>query len=130
MKPKQLKLSLKTKWFEMTKAGIKTEDYREISIYWLCRFIMVNEEMYYSELDEICCELKRGIMTPAECFKWADIEFRAFDQNVMTLGYPKSTDADRIITFEHTGIEVRTGNPEWGAEPGKMYFVIKHGKQL
>ena len=29
-----LQLSLKTKWFEMTKAGIKTEDYREINIYW------------------------------------------------------------------------------------------------
>ena len=26
-----LRLSLKTKWFEMTKAGIKTEDYREIN---------------------------------------------------------------------------------------------------
>lgn len=25
------------------------------------------------------------------------------------------------------GIEIRTGNPEWGAEPGKLYFVIKHG---
>lgn len=30
---KELRLSLKTKWFEMTKAGIKTEDYREITPY-------------------------------------------------------------------------------------------------
>ena len=28
-----LQLSLKTKWFEMTKSGIKTEDYREINDY-------------------------------------------------------------------------------------------------
>jgi hypothetical protein len=26
-----LQLSLNAKWFEMTKAGIKTEDYREIT---------------------------------------------------------------------------------------------------
>ena len=28
-----LQLSLKTKWFKMTKAGIKKEDYREINEY-------------------------------------------------------------------------------------------------
>ena len=33
-----LQLALKTKWFEMTKAGIKTEDYREMSPYWSKRF--------------------------------------------------------------------------------------------
>ena len=35
--PSCLRLSLKTKWFEMTKAGIKTEDYRELSPYWARR---------------------------------------------------------------------------------------------
>ena len=125
---KNLRLSLKSKWFEMTKAGIKTEDYREINVYWLSRFIMVRGEMYYDELEEICFEIKRGIMTPNECFKWADIEFRTWDRNIMTLGYPKSTDTSRILTIEHNGIEIRTGNPEWGAETGKLYFVIKHGK--
>jgi hypothetical protein len=29
--------------------------------------------------------------------------------------------------FEHKGIEIRTGNPDWGAEPNKLYFVIMHG---
>ena len=48
----------------------------------------------------------------------------------MTLGYPKGTDTERIVEFEHAGIEIRTGNPDWGAEPNKLYFVIKHGKQL
>ena len=35
--PSCLRLSLKSKWFEMTKAGIKTEDYREINEYWIRR---------------------------------------------------------------------------------------------
>jgi len=32
---KNLQLSLKRKWFEMTKAGIKIEDYRNINEYWV-----------------------------------------------------------------------------------------------
>ena len=48
----------------------------------------------------------------------------------MTLSYPKSGDKDRIIKFKHDGIEIRTGNPEWGAEPNKLYFVIKHGERI
>ncbi len=52
---------------------------------------------------------------------------KKFNRNTMTLGYPKSTDSSRMLKFKHEGIEIRTGNPEWGAEPGKMYFVIKHG---
>ena len=30
----------------------------------------------------------------------------------------------------HIKIEIRTGNPEWGAEPNKLYFVIMHGAIL
>ena len=48
----------------------------------------------------------------------------------MTLGYPKSNDTERILKLEHKGIEIREGKPEWGAEPGKKYFVIKHGQPI
>ncbi|MBV2197052.1 MAG: hypothetical protein KUL78_11195 [Flavobacterium sp.] len=58
------------------------------------------------------------------------LDFKKFDTNTMTLGYPKSTDSKRILKLEHKGIEIRKGNPEWGAEPDKLYFVIKHGKIL
>lgn len=54
--------------------------------------------------------------------------FKDFETNTMTLGYPKATDSDRILKLEHKGIEIRTGNPDWGAEPNKLYFVIKHGE--
>lgn len=103
---KNLQLSLKAKWFEMTKAGIKTEDYREINEYWITRLQRVN-----------------GMSLP-------DNQCKIFDVNTVTLGYPKSTDTDRILRLEHKGIEIREGNPEWGAEPGKLYFVILHGDIL
>jgi len=117
----KLQLSLKRKWFEMTKAGIKTEDYREINEYWFSRFMMGKlEEGFTLEQFKNHSEMV-GMMR---------LYRKSFKINRMTLGYPKSTDTEKIIEFEHAGIEIRTGNPEWGAEPNKLYFVIKHGKRL
>lgn len=110
---KNLQLSLKTKWFEMTKAGIKTEDYREVNEYWVKRLCF---NFYYEHNEE----------TPLTFY----FDPKPFAQNTMTLGYPKKGDESRIIRFEHAGIEIRTGNPNWGAEEGKLYFVIKHGKKI
>ena len=107
---KNLQLSLKTKWFEMTKSGIKTEDYRELNEYWVRR-LMENVKMPDGSVSFI-----KGLE-----------QFKKFTTNTMTLGYPKSGDTERIIQYEHAGIEIRTGNPDWGAEPDKLYFVIKHG---
>jgi hypothetical protein len=129
-----LRLSLKTKWFEMTKT-IKGEDYRLPTPYWCSKLLRWKgwggkklsqkqwEKMYFKGgvLDEI--ELKSDI----HC---GFVGFAPFTTTTLTLGYPSATDTDRIIQFEHAGIEIRTGNPEWGAEPDKLYFVIKHGKRI
>lgn len=119
-----LQMSLKTKWFEMTKTGIKKEDYREINEYWVKRLFRDADK---NEIPEIIKCLKSGWSIEA-IQKYFLHWLKDFTQNTMTLGYPKSGDAERIIQFEHAGIEIRTGNPEWGAELGKIYFVIKHGK--
>lgn len=109
---KELRLSLKSKWFEMTKVGIKYEDYREVTPYWCSRLYSY---WYPSESEN-----------PLD---WI-IKFKDFNINTMTLGYPKSDDTKRIIKFKHAGIEIRTGDPLLGAEEGKFYFVIKHGEKL
>lgn len=117
-----LQLSLKKKWFEMTKAGIKTEDYRETSEYWMKRFF--TKQSYEQYLD---AKFNGGNECENGYFDIKFAEYKPFCYNVMTLGYPKSNDTERILKLEHKGIEIRTGNPEWGAEPNKIYFVIKHG---
>jgi hypothetical protein len=137
-----LQLSLKTKWFEMTKPLIKKEDYRAITPYWAKRFLechgnKLTKELTDLEIESLCEELINAI----NCFGEIDEEidfvldnyycaFKKFKTNIMTLGYPKSGDTERIIQFEHAGIEIRTGNPEWGAEPDKLYFVILHGSAV
>ena len=130
-----LQLSLKRQWFEMTKAGIKTEDYREITAYWCNRFLLYNGKILSKEEWRILL-LTSGVIflskiidknISSHSYK---ITTRPFNQTTLTLGYPKLGHPDRIVKYEHKGIEIRTGNPEWGAEPNKLYFVIKHGKPL
>ncbi len=104
----------------MTKAGIKTEDYREINTYWISRLTSHwswDMNKYPLKVNEHKAVLNKGSLKPKE-----------FESNVMTLGYPSSTDTDRILTLEHKGIEIGYGKPEWGAEPNKLYFIIKHGQ--
>ena len=131
-----LQLSLIKKWFEMTKSGIKTEDYREITPYWINRLAMYQDgsvKFSKSELKEIAFDINACQCDMEELEYTIDnfyLNFKKFDINIMTLGYPKATDSNRILKFEHKGIEISTGNPEWGAEADKLYFVIKHGISL
>lgn len=115
---KNLRASLKTKWFEMTKSRIKKEDYREITPYWISR--LIEKEFAWG------CKTIEDIQNAI--YACPNGVFKKFSNNIMTLGYPKSGDTERIIKYKHAGIEIRTGNPDWGAEPNKIYFVIKHGE--
>ena len=123
---KNLQLSLKKQWFEMTKAGIKTEDYREINEYWFKRLFRTTE---YEEMEIAIQNMKIGYSINA-IGMWHLYFLKDFDTTTLTLGYPKSTDSDRILKLEHKGIEIGYGKEEWGAEPNKLYFIIKHGRRL
>jgi len=121
----KLTLPLKTKWFGMTDQNGKTEDYRKVNAYWCKRLCgTINEELIESirQLNEVSKHISS--------INLFGVKFKKFETNVMTLGYPKSTDKSRIKEFEHAGIEIGFGKQEWGAEPNKIYFVIKHGKQI
>lgn len=124
----KLQMPLKKKWFEMTKAGIKTEDYREINSFWCTRILEFKGQKIKQANFTALFNLNKYQFVID--FIKENYDFRSFDSNTITLGYPKSSDAERILKFEHAGIEIRGGNPEWGAEPGKLYFVIKHGNQV
>ena len=122
-----LKLPLTKKWFDKTKKGIKPEDYRAITAYWCKRMLTVTEggvfnwdSFFTKEVDAV----KLVQVGLANNF----FSIKKYQSNIMTLGYPKSTDTERIIKLEHKGIEIRTGKPEWGAEPEKIYLVVMHGK--
>ena len=99
-----LTLSLKRQWFEKIKSGEKKEEYRENSEYWQRRL--------YRSMDA------------------NNAEFKHFDRLVFTLGYPKAGDKERRLVFKNPRIRIGTGRQEWGAEPGKQYFVITFGDRV
>lgn len=96
-----LTLSLKKQWFDMIKSGEKKEEYREVNRYWIARLV--------------------AAMVP---FTGTVLSFTDFGRIVFTLGYPKAGDTERRLTFKNPRISIGTGRPEWGAVPGKNYFVI------
>lgn len=127
---KNLQLSLKTKWFNLTKEGIKKEDYRKVTAYWasrLCKIdgVKMSQKWWEANVFNGCLN-EEGIL---DFIRWRGTLFE-FKQNIMILGYPKSGDEERILVYENEGIELRWGNKEWGAELGEFYFVIKHGKRI
>ncbi len=103
---KALHLTLIKKWFDLIEIGEKPEEYREMTDYWKKR--LVKKE----------CQHKTT-------FKPSD--FRDFDLVIFTNGYgnhrPRTLRALKYI-------EVNTGKVEWGASPGKIYFVLKLGAKI
>ena len=98
---KTLTLAIAEPWFSMIRDGKKKEEYRELTPYWKTRLYESND---------------------ITSNKWHLT--KSFDSIVFTLGYPKADDTERRMEFKNPKIRIGQGRPEWGAEPGKMYFVI------
>lgn len=128
-----LQLPLITKWFHLTALAIKPEEYREINDYWCRRLLSFDKQLEYCSWHEMIDDLnnkQRPHSNIEECLEYYGAKFKIFKTTTLTRGYPKKTDIARILKLDHKGIEIRTGNPEWGAEPDKLYFVIKHGGKV
>ena len=113
-----LTLPLKKKWFDLIKAGVKKEEYREIKPFWEKRLLDYKE----IKADAKALAFKRYVLCiPYDVCK--DYP-RGYDSLVFTLGYPKADDTERRLVFKNPKIRIGTGKPEWGANPNKEYFVI------
>lgn len=129
---KDIQLSLKKEWFDLTKSGEKKEDYRELNEYWFKRLVYDYKKVFKycigSDWDE-GLYINDGIHHILKS-KRLMFGFNVYNRNIMTLGYPSKNFKERILVFEHAGIEIRDGKKEWGAVPGVEYFVIKHGEEI
>lgn len=119
----------------MTDVDGKGEDYRKITPYWCSRLLLVEGKSKSMKWWENKFNYSGNIFT--DNYKWIienisirNFTLKIFDLNIMTLGYPKKEDKSRIKIFEHAGIKIDYGREKWGAEKGKLYFVIKHGKRI
>jgi hypothetical protein len=93
-----LTLPIKEKWFNMILSGEKKEEYREIKPYYMSRFKNVFTMLPYSYIPE-------GLDKKEICFR---------------NGYGKN----RPEFIAECSLDIKTGKEEWGAEPGKEYYVL------
>jgi hypothetical protein len=122
-----LRLTIKKKWFNMIKEGVKVEEYREIKPYWFMRLIFHPEKvMHYhgiiskGKINQYC--VNRIIHN-----SFISYGFIPFDLVEFKNGY--SVNSPKILV-ECKGIKVGFGNTQWGAEPNERYFTIKLGAVL
>lgn len=119
---KILHLTLKKRWFDVV--GInKHEEYREVKQFWAVRLLhgFSKQDIHFT-LDSLKC--------PYETINgdtFFDAIKKDFDVVCFKNGYGKNAP---VKQFKFKGLELRTGNPDWGAEPGQEYFVIKLGDLL
>ena len=113
-----LKLTLKKEWFDMIASGVKTEEYREIKPHWIRRFYDCRgfSRVKMENLDKL---IRRYFESGKVYNGYKHVEF--------TNGYGNHRPR---ITMEFKYMVIGTGNPDWGAEKNKEYFVIKLGKEI
>lgn len=98
-------LPIKKKWFDMIKSGEKKEEYREIKPYYTTRFSR-DLPVYYS-FD--CPNLSQG--------KTLKSAFPIIFRN----GYSKNSPSIKC----NVALTINYGKEVWGAEPNKLYYVLK-----
>lgn len=117
-----LQLPVDFQWYDMIVLDDKREEYREITAHWVNRLL---GEVKYDDsyLNEIVCRLHvKGQVIPhnvEQLFKSGHLVALPYKTVTFRRGYIRET-----ATFRITGIDIREGNPDWGAKPGKKYFVI------
>ena len=127
---KILHLTLKKKWFELIKSGVKKEEYREIKPYWIVRLFDFIEPMEGYVFQEMFDDLidpfdnHTGLKDLMDYFK---VRFKDFTHVKFKNGYKK--DAPSFI-INIKNIRIAKGKKELGAEENKYYFVIYLGDEI
>lgn len=110
-----LHLTLKKKWFDLIASGEKKEEYREIKEYWIKRLIS-------DDFNWDCATTDKRNAHYVSC---PNGFYKHYDEVIFKNGYSKNAPQIRMKVqkiFRGEGFE------DWGAEPGKPYFVIKLGE--
>ena len=110
---KILYLPLKKEWYNAIESGKKTEEYRAIKPYWVCRFC--NEFPRSIDCYRFC---GYGSLV-GKCFK----PTQEYTHVCFRYGYTK-----RTMTFKIDSISIGRGKPEMGA-PNYDVFIIKFSKE-
>ncbi|MEG0807642.1 MAG: hypothetical protein RR410_04745 [Alistipes sp.] len=117
----KLQLIVKQPWFGMEASGIKTEEYRDITGYWVKRLLTspLGKAFVTQRADEIATWIKAYGLSSAMCtFKLNPI---VYEQIEVYNGYQKT----RLTwSTRPKGLTVGRGRTDWGA-PEYDTFILK-----
>lgn len=108
-----LTLPIKKKWYDMILSGEKKEEYREIKEYWNKRFGKVFGVRTYD------CDRNQFVVDnskPDKILGYMKPQYILFRN-----GYGN----DKPTIKSLVDIVIGYGHKNWGAEPGKLYYVLK-----
>ena len=104
-----LTLPIKAKWYRMILSGEKKEEYREIKPYWTTRIenafrvaVVNNDRIIPWEI------LNRSGRKPEQKIR-------------LRCGYQRKSHT----AVARVKLRIGTGRQEWGAEPGRLYYIFK-----
>lgn len=105
-----LTLPTKKKWFDMILSGEKPEEYRNITPYYATRFMNVFGL----------------IVSNGEFLNCKEIGFDEIAKEpVQSICFRNGYSAKSPSFIADCRLDIGEGNPEWGAEPGVRYFILK-----
>lgn len=121
-----LHLPLKAKWYVMQECGVKNEEYREITPYWIKRLLQWRENnrtapISTEEAGMLCANLDNLKNLIRECPNVWHLEFKPFTHVTFRYGYTQRSFISKIDS-----ISIDFGLPGWGAPIVKDVFVIRH----
>ena len=124
-----LHLILKQPWFGMIASGEKTEEYRELTPYWVRRLLASVGYDPFGEDILLPVDLPKGCTAVIpenikQLFFSGNLAARPFRKVNFGHGYHKGRSS---VTLPIEGITIGRGRPEWGAPRDRDVFIISLG---
>jgi hypothetical protein len=121
-----LHLNLIKKWFDMIKSGEKKVEYREITDYWAVR-LFENWKSLKPNAKKIVLQILQlnGEFRPEEFESCIDMVPKKFDMIEFKNGFARKGIPAPCFKKEYCNLSTGRGIEKWGADPDKIYFIIK-----
>ena len=128
---KKILLPLKSEFYLRIELGEKTEEYRAIAPHWITRLVkkpfvdLLKDGFELTWKTHEYNENLVGGLKELVKLNGADAVFKDVDSIVFSYGYTR-----RHMKWKCDALDIGYGNPAWGAEEGREYFVFKLGRRL
>ena len=118
--------NLKREWFDLVESGLKREEYREITAYWVAR-LMYDGSVNKPKINTLNAQEVADLLNDGLSIAESGWKFKPFETVTNCLGYPSWDDTSRRRYFLHKGTETGYAKEGIGKElvGDRLVFVIK-----